>query len=290
MNKVVVTRYRIFLENRHLAAGTINGRLAAVRRLAYEAADAGLLSPELAAGIRRVKGAKKRGVRLGNWLTAEEATTSGNLLSRTRSKERGIVRFAPFCWAADSAVASWLILTSRICSSAKNTGPSLIWSAKATTFERCLCPSGSKRLSTFGWPRPVSQPEDCSDVSVWAGKHWGDGVTERVVWHVVKRYARKLRFPHVAPHDLRRSCAKLCHGSGGELDQIQVLLGHVSVQTSERYLGCKQRIRRAVNDCMVLSLSNGARSIGAGRRLYGHVDFRREMRPFAFVHPGAFSR
>ena len=72
-NKVVVTRYRIFLENRQLAAGTINGRLAAVRRLAYEAADAGLLSPELAAGIRRVKGAKKLGVRLGNWLTAEEA-------------------------------------------------------------------------------------------------------------------------------------------------------------------------------------------------------------------------
>ena len=73
LNKVVVTRYRIFLENRQLAGGTINGRLAAVRRLAYEAADAGLLSPELAAGIHRVKGAKKLGVRLGNWLTAEEA-------------------------------------------------------------------------------------------------------------------------------------------------------------------------------------------------------------------------
>ena len=72
-NKIVVTRFRIFLENRNLAAGTINGRLAAVRRLAYEAADAGLLSPELAAGIRRVKGVKKLGVRLGNWLTAEEA-------------------------------------------------------------------------------------------------------------------------------------------------------------------------------------------------------------------------
>ena len=48
-------------------------RLAAVRRLAYEAAESGLLSPELAAGIRRVKGSKKLGVRLGNWLTAQEA-------------------------------------------------------------------------------------------------------------------------------------------------------------------------------------------------------------------------
>src|ERR1700731_4666885 len=72
-NKAVVLRYRLHLEDRHLAAGTINVRLAAVRRLAYEAADSGLLSPDLAAGIRRVKGAKKLGCRLGNWLTAEEA-------------------------------------------------------------------------------------------------------------------------------------------------------------------------------------------------------------------------
>src|SRR5207245_1221759 len=72
-NKTVVLRYRLELETRHLASSTINLRLAAVRRLAYEAADTGLLSPELAAGIRRVNGARKLGVRLGNWLTADEA-------------------------------------------------------------------------------------------------------------------------------------------------------------------------------------------------------------------------
>ena len=70
--KHVVLRYRIELESRRLAPATINVRLAAVRRLAYEAADSGLLSPELAAGIQRVKGAKKLGVRLGNWLTVDE--------------------------------------------------------------------------------------------------------------------------------------------------------------------------------------------------------------------------
>src|SRR5438552_17515674 len=74
-NKAVVTRYRIHLESRQLAPNTINGRLAAVRRLAYEAADSGLLSPDLAAGIRRVKGAKCLGVRLGDWLTATQART-----------------------------------------------------------------------------------------------------------------------------------------------------------------------------------------------------------------------
>ena len=74
-NKTVVLRYRIHRESRKLAPGTINLRLGAVRRLAYEAADCGLLSPDLAAGIRRVKGVKKLGVRLGNWLTSEQSQT-----------------------------------------------------------------------------------------------------------------------------------------------------------------------------------------------------------------------
>lgn len=71
-SKTVVLRYRMHLETRNLAPGTINLRLGAVRRFAYEAADCGLLSADLAAGIRRVKGVKKLGVRLGNWLTAEQ--------------------------------------------------------------------------------------------------------------------------------------------------------------------------------------------------------------------------
>src|SRR5947208_17062937 len=71
-NRIVVLRYRSHLETRQLAPGTINLRLGAVRRLAYEAADCGLLSADLAAGIRRVKGVKKLGIRFGNWLTAEQ--------------------------------------------------------------------------------------------------------------------------------------------------------------------------------------------------------------------------
>ena len=72
-NKTVVTRYCISLEQANYASSTINLRLAAVRRLAYEAADCGLLSRDLAAGIRRVKGMKKHGRRIGNWLTPEQS-------------------------------------------------------------------------------------------------------------------------------------------------------------------------------------------------------------------------
>jgi integrase len=81
-----------------------------------------------------------------------------------------------------------------------------------------------------------------------AGTIWGTGMTEKVVWHVVRECAAKAGISALAPHDLRRSCARLCHAAGGELDQIQFLLGHLSIQTTERYLGCKQRIKGAVND------------------------------------------
>ena len=64
----------------------------------------------------------------------------------------------------------------------------------------------------------------------------------------MKEKAKACEIPSLAPHDLRRTCARLCHQAGGELEQIQFLLGHVSVQTTERYLGCKQRFRNAVND------------------------------------------
>ena len=85
-----------------------------------------------------------------------------------------------------------------------------------------------------------------------AGRVWGDGMTAKVLWDVVRSAAGHAGIEKLAPHDLRRTCARLCHLAGGELDPIQFLLGHVSIQTTERYLGCKQKLRRAVNDTMGL--------------------------------------
>jgi hypothetical protein len=82
-NKTAVTRYRIALEQHPYAPSTINLRLAAIRRLAYQASDHGLLSSDLAAGTRRVKGVRRLGVRVGNWLTAEE----GKKLLGTETEE-----------------------------------------------------------------------------------------------------------------------------------------------------------------------------------------------------------
>jgi integrase len=80
------------------------------------------------------------------------------------------------------------------------------------------------------------------------GRVWGNGVAAKVLWDVVRAAAARTGIEKLAPHDLRRTCARLCHLAGGELDQLQFLLGHVSIQTMERYLGCKQQLRHAVND------------------------------------------
>jgi site-specific recombinase XerD len=247
-SRTVVVRYRMHLESRKLAPGTFNLRLGAVRRLAYEAADAGLLSPELAASIRRVKGAKKLGTRIGNWLTANEARTLWQLPNPAVLKGK-----------RDRALLATLLG----CGLRRRELADLDFGHLQRRDEHWaivdLVGKGG-HIRTIPIPDWVKQVIDewagAADIAVGkvfrcvckAGKAWGDGITEKVVWHVVKGYAAKLGIAKLAPHDLRRSCARLCHLAGGEVEQIQFLLGHVSVQTTEKYLGCKQRFQGAVND------------------------------------------
>jgi site-specific recombinase XerD len=248
LNKAVVIRFRIYLESRNLAPGTINARLAAVRRLAYEAADFGLLSLESAEGIRRVKGPKKLGVRLGNWLTAEQARTLWQVPDATALKgkrDRALLAILLGCGlrrreAAELDIAHlqrredrWAIVDLMGKGRHIRSVPVPDWVNAA--IEVWTASAGIKKGRLF---RCVCR----------AGKIWGDGITEKVVWHVVKYCAKGAAIEKLAPHDLRRTCARLCHSAGGELEEIQFLLGHVSVQTTERYLGCQQRFRGAVND------------------------------------------
>ncbi len=247
-NRTVVLRYRSHLESRQLAPGTINLRLGAVRRLAYEAADCGLLSADLTAGIRRVKGVKKLGVRLGNWLTAEQGQALWQAPDAQRLKGRrdrallalllacGLRRHEAVTLTLDhlqQREEHWAIVDLIGKGRHVRTVPLPDW--VRSELEEWLASAGIDRGKLF---RRVNK----------VGKAWGDGMTVKAVWHIVKESANTIGVAKLAPHDLRRTRARLCHAAGGELEQIQFLLGHVSVQTTERYLGCKQRIRSAVND------------------------------------------
>jgi site-specific recombinase XerD len=247
-NRIVVTRYRIALEDRQLAAGTINGRLAAVRRLAYEAADAGLLSPELAAGIRRVKGVKKLGVRLGNWLTAGDARRlwqAPDSHTLKGKRDRAILAVLLGCGLRRRELAD---LEVEHLQRREEHWAFVDLVGKGGHIRTVAVPDWVKAAIDLWVTAAAIATGRLFRCVCRAGKCWGDGVTERAVWHIVKHYAKEVDVPQLAPHDLRRSCAKLCYSAGGELEQIQFLLGHVSVQTTERYLGSKQRISGAVND------------------------------------------
>jgi site-specific recombinase XerD len=247
-SRTVVVRYRMHLESRHLAPGTINLRLGAVRRLAYEAADCGLLSADLAAGIRRVKGVKKLGVRLGNWLTPEQAKSLWQAPDPKQlrgQRDRALLSILVACGLRRHEIAEltvdhmqqreghWAIVDLVGKGGHVRTIPVPDWvHCTLNDWMQAACIKAGKLF------RKVSS----------AGKPWGEGVTEKLVWHVVKEFAKRIGNDKLAPHDLRRTCARLCRQAGGELEQIQFLLGHVSVQTTERYLGCVQRIAAAVND------------------------------------------
>lgn len=248
LNRAVVLRFRLYLESLGLAAATINQRLAAVRRLAYEAADSGLLSPELAAGIRRVKGVKQLGRRSGNWLNIEQARmlldeAAGETLRSKR--DLAMISVLLGCGLRRAELASlkiediqlrqghWAIVDLVGKGGHVRTVPMPFWVKNAV--DRWIAAAGLTGGRLF---RAVSRH----------GSTWGRGISENVVWYVVRDCARCLGLEHIAPHDLRRTCAKLCHTNGGELEQIQFLLGHASVLTTERYLGCKQNLEEPVND------------------------------------------
>jgi integrase len=87
------------------------------------------------------------------------------------------------------------------------------------------------------------------------GRVQGSALSEKVIWQLLQGYAAAAGVPGIAPHDLRRTCATLCRAAGGELEQIQMLLGHASVQTTERYLGTKQDLVHAPNDGIKLRVA-----------------------------------
>jgi integrase len=230
-NRTVVLRYRIHLEQRKYAPATINLRLAAVRRIAYEAADAGLLSPELAAGIRRVKGVRRLGVRLGNWLTPEQGRRL--LESATPSTARELRDHAMVAMLIGCGLRRAELLALRV--------ESIQQREEHWVIADLVGKGGHVR--TVPIPIWVKSTVDAWTASV--------AITHGPVFRAINMAGRvwaRAGIDKLAPHDLRRTCARLCHLAGGELDQIQFLLGHVSIQTTERYLGCKQKLRIAVND------------------------------------------
>jgi integrase len=211
LNRTVVLRFRLHLESLGLAAGTINQRLAAVRRLAFEAADAGLLSPELAVGIRRVKGVKQRGCRAGNWLNHDQAQSlleKADGLGLRKVRDVAMIAILLGCGLRRAELAAlrkediqvrqghWAIVDLVGKGNHVRTVPMPIWVKDSV--DRWLTAVQVTAGRVF---RAVSRH----------GTLWGTGISENVVWYVVRNCAQRMELDQIAPHDLRRTCAKPCH-------------------------------------------------------------------------------
>jgi integrase len=253
--KTTVLAWRVALEARGLGPTSINVRLTAVRKLAVEATDNGLLAPELGSGIARVKGVASKGVRLGNWLSLKQAQALLNapdIATIKGLRDRAIIAVLLGCGLRRSEVAAltmghiqqrdgrWCIIDLRGKHGRVRTVPMPVWVKVA--IDAWTCTAAVADGFVF---RPVNR----------ADKALGDDLSEKVVWQLLRPYATAAGVPGIAPHDCRRTAAKLCRAAGGELEQIQLLLGHASVQTTERYLGTKQDLVHAPNDGIKLRLA-----------------------------------
>jgi len=254
-NKAIVNAWRTELEKRGIGPISINIRLTAVRKLAVEAADNGLVAPEVASAISRVKGISARGVRTGNWLSLQQAQALLNApdsITKKGVRDRAMLAVLIGCGLRRSEVAS---MTMRHIQLRDNRWCIVDLVGKHGRIRTVPVPTWVKtavdQWTALAWInvghvfRTVSRGDQVS----------GEGMTEKTVYHILRGYATTVGIPTLAPHDLRRTCAKLCRAAGGELEQIQMLLGHASVQTTERYLGTKQDLAHAPNDGIKLRLS-----------------------------------
>ena len=253
--KATVSAWRVSLEDRKLGSSSIIVRMSAIRKLAAEAADNGLLAPELAAGIARVKSAKTQGIRTGNWLSLRQAQAllgAPDVSTLRGLRDRAIIAVLLGCGLRRSEVAAltfahvqqrdghWCIVDLVGKHGRVRTAPMPNWVKVAIDAWTSAVALGDGRVF-----RPVNRADRAS----------GDVLSEKVVWQLIKPYSDSAGVPGIAPHDLRRTCAKLCRAGGGELEQIQMLLGHASVQTTERYLGTKQDLVHAPNDTIKLRVA-----------------------------------
>ena len=261
--KAVVNAYKAQLEVAGLSASTINVRLSALRKLVNEAADNGLIPLELAAGIARVRGVGQRGVRLGNWLDrrqAERLIQAPNAATLTGKRDRALFAVLIGCGLRRSEAVGltfehiqqrqqrWVIVDLLGKHGRVRSVPMPGWAK--TAIDRW---SRAARIHTGRVFRPINR----------GGRLTHESLTDKCVWFILRKYAPVLGFAKLAPHDLRRTFARLAHQGRAPIEQIQLSLGHASIQTTERYLGVQQDLGKAPCDHLGLNL-NGLR--GQGKR------------------------
>jgi len=248
LSRALVMEYRAAMLEKKLSASTVNVRLSAVRKLIGEAQRNGIIGAEEAANLAGVPNLPQKGNRLGNWLTRDQAKELLTVPDRSTLKGKRdyvILSLLVGCALRRQELASlnidciqlregrWVLADLRGKGGRVRTVAIPVWVKQGINAWMIAAKIEDGRLL-----RPLSK----------SGKLIGDELGDWAIWSVVEQSAKEIGIEHFGAHDLRRTCAKLCRKNGGDLEQIKFLLGHSSIQTTERYLGSEQDLAVAVND------------------------------------------
>lgn len=248
LSRALLMEYRAAMVERKLSASTINVRLSAVRKLVGEAQRSGILGAEEAANLIGVPNLTQKGTRIGNWLTRDQAKEL--LTVPDRSKTKGKRDYAILALLLGCALRRQELASLDVDEIQMREGRWVLVD---------LCGKGG-RVRTVAIPLWVKHGIDAWMIAAKiedgrllrplskSGKLIGEELGDWAIWSVVEQSAKQIGIERFGAHDLRRTCAKLCRKNGGDLEQIKFLLGHSSIQTTERYLGSEQAIAVAVND------------------------------------------
>jgi integrase len=246
LSRALLLEWRAAMEA--LSPSTINVRLSAVRKMIGEARRNGMIGQEEAASLTDIPNIQQKGTRLGNWLTREQAEELLAVPDRSTLKGKRdyvILALLVGCALRRNELAELDVETIQ-----QREGRWVLADIEGK----------GRRIRTVAIPIWVKQ-----GINAWmtaagiedgrllrsvskSGKVNRDTLSDWAVWSVVEQSSKQIGIEHFGAHDLRRTCAKLCRKNGGDLEQIKFLLGHSSIQTTERYLGSEQDIEIAVND------------------------------------------
>lgn len=277
-SKATINAYREHMLLSGKSRSSINQALSAIRKLAAEAADNGLVPPALALGVERVKGVRQEGVRAGNWLTNEEAERLINTpvlryhaeeippLKAVRDQAILAVMIGTGLRRSEVAFLTWEHIQQRDGRWAiidlvgkRNRVRSIgITAWIKTALDSWQNASGINRGRIF---RALNKDGQLAGKVKTKGGFWSDGnMTPQAIYNVVKEHVLAADFcdqrgqPAIAAHDLRRTAAALALKGGADLRQIQQMLGHASITTTERYLEPMRNLQDTAGDYIQIEL------------------------------------
>lgn len=255
LNKATVQAYATELRRAGLSGANINQRLSAIRKLAREAADNGVLDAQLASGITSVKGVQQEGRRTGNWLTREQAQSlletpvTSTLKGR---RDRALLAVLIGCGLRRTETAK---LTTNHIQQRDGRWVLVDLIGKGNKLRSVPMPAWAKAAIDMWLDKAGITGGHLFRSMNRHGSITGEQMTPQAIRDVVVEFAGRRGFVGIAPHDLRRTFAKLAHKGGAGVDQIQLSLGHASMQTTEAYLGVEQDLTDAPCDRLGIRFS-----------------------------------